>query len=414
MIEFDARIKAALLAGINKDFPSASEGILKTLGYWSERSPELSGSVDDFIAAFHAHNENTQTEKAFLESAQSVHILFQLTDDEIAGARQTPSQPADFDAGNLHSFLFIAVNLNSETYSRRQYADFTREINKRLIPPAVVLFGTTANRLTIAFIDRRIHKLDPNRNVLGRVSLVREIDMAAPHRAHLDILCKDLSLDDRLSWMDDHRQPRNFDGLLKAWLEALDTERLNNRFYKDLFAWFTRAVSQATFPTNQAKTLSNEEHIIRLITRILFVWFIKEKKFVAEELFIEAQVKKLLKAYDRDTGDSYYRAILQNLFFATLNTGINQRGFSQQSNTTHRDSSRYRYKKEITDPERLRKLFTQTPFINGGLFDCLDSEAATGEGGHRIDCFSDNLIDPKRKEYRILSIPNHLFFGTTG
>ena len=55
---------------------------------------------------------------------------------------------------------------------------------------------------------------------------------------------------------------------------------------------------------------------------MLFVWFIKEKGLIAEELFTEPKVKGLLRDYDSDNGDSYYRAVLQNLFFATLNTEI--------------------------------------------------------------------------------------------
>lgn len=102
------------------------------------------------------------------------------------------------------------------------------------------------------------------------VSLVREIDAADPHRAHLDILAE-LSLDARLKWLDDHGKPHNFDGLLDAWLDALDTEELNRRFYRELFDWFERAVKDARFPTDQAVTLPAEEHVIRLITRLLFV-----------------------------------------------------------------------------------------------------------------------------------------------
>ena len=46
-------------------------------------------------------------------------------------------------------------------------------------------------------------------------------------------------------------------------------------------------------------------------------------------LFTETEMDDLLADYDPETGDSYYRAILQNLFFATLNTEIGQRGFSE-------------------------------------------------------------------------------------
>ena len=157
--------------------------------------------------------------------------------------------------------------------------------------------------------------------------------------------------------------------------------------------------------TRQTKnrSLKPEEHVIRLITRLLFVWFIKEKGLVADELFNETQIRDLLKDYDHDTGNSYYRAVLQNLFFATLNTEIGKRKFSEGGNPRHRNFSLYRYKDQIADPDKLLELFEKTPFINGGLFDCLDSEEATRDGGYRIDCFSD-------VHYNRLSIPNRLFF----
>ena len=146
----------------------------------------------------------------------------------------------------------------------------------------MVLFKTATDLLTLSFVHRREHKRDSNRDVLGHVSLIREIDPIKPHRAHLDIL-SDLSLPQRLQWMNAHDKPHNFDGLLAAWLNALDTEALNRRFYGDLFGWFERAIREATFPSSrQKRMLPPEEHIIRLITRLMFVWFIKEKRLIAD------------------------------------------------------------------------------------------------------------------------------------
>ena len=400
------RIKRALAAMPAENFLSAAKDLLDVLGYQSKRTQKLSGSVDDFVCEFPARNDNTKTEQAFREHTQSVRLVFQVTSDEIASADQPTLgfEAASFDKGRQRSFIFFAVELKEATYPRGQYAQFTREINKRLSQPTVVLFNTADRRLTLAFVHRRKHKLDPDRDVLGKVSLIREIEPRNPHRAHLDIL-SELSLGERLRWMNSHHRTTNFDGLLAAWLDALDTEELNKRFYRELFAWFERAVSEATFPKSEAKTLPSEEHVIRLVTRLLFVWFIKEKDLIAPELFNEARIARLLRDYDRDTGDSYYRAVLQNLFFATLNTAIDKRHFSRKTNANHRDFSVYRYSSEISDPNALLALFAQTPFINGGLFDCLDSEEATRDGGYRIDCFSDN--PSQRKEY---SIPNRLFF----
>ena len=408
-------IQSALNAMTGVPLAEAAQVLLAEMGYRSHRTlPGQSGEVADFLTQFPAKNPNTVSEQEFQGSAISAQLLFQLTDAEIepgTSGQGTLLASDSFDKGNLKSFLFVAVELEKDHYARGRYAAFTREINKRLSQPAVVLFRTASNLLTLAFVHRRENKRDPSRDVLGSVSLIREIDLHDPHRAHLDVL-DDLTLDERLAWMWAHGKPISFDGLLAAWLKALDTEELNRRFYRELSDWFVRAGQEAMFPANQAITLDPEEHLIRLITRLLFVWFMKEKGLVDGDLFVEAQVQHLLKNYDREKGDSYYRAVLQNLFFATLNTEMDKdkRGFSQGQNATHRNFSLYRYKQEMADPDRLLAMFARTPFINGGLFDCLDSEEATADGGYRIDCFTDNATNPRSNDYSLLSIPNRLFF----
>ncbi|MDE0647334.1 MAG: Eco57I restriction-modification methylase domain-containing protein [Cyanobacteria bacterium MAG IRC4_bin_6] len=410
----DAAVKAALASLAAGDLPQVAPALFGALGYRSTRVlAGQSGRVEDFLAQFPAPTAGTASEENLQKYAAAVHILFQVTDEEINEELSSGSQGGLFDTRNFDqglnkSYLFLAVELNQSRTSRSQYAEFTREINKRFPMPAFLLFRGSSGLVTLAFVQRRRHKRDDQRRVLGSVSLIRDIDPRQPHRAHRSIL-KELSLAHRLAWMGKHGKPGNFDGLLAALLASLDTQELNKRFYKDLFGWFNRAVAEARFPANQRRNLPPQEHVIRLITRLLFVWFIKEKGLVAEELFIEEQVRSLLKNYDPAKGDSYYRAVLQNLFFATLNTEISQRGFSARQQTTHRDFSRYRHQKEMADPERLLALFKQTPFINGGLFDCLDSFDATSDGGYRIDCFSDN---PGHRN--LLSVPNRLFFAADG
>ena len=297
--------------------------------------------------------------------------------------------------------MFFTVELKDKDYPRGKYAQFTREINKRMVMPVVVLFRA-GNRLTMAFVRRRPNQLDESKDVLEKVTLIKDIRLDKPHRAHLEVMFE-LSLAECAKWMADHNKQENFDGLLAAWLAQLDTEELNKKFYRELFAWFEWAVAEGKFPADKNRTLKPEEHVIRLITRLLFVWFIKEKGLVAEELFNETQVRDLLKDYDRDNDDSYYRAVLQNLFFATLNTEIEKRRFSKRTRKDHRNFSLYRYEKQMSHPDKLVALFEQTPFINGGLFDCLDNFKGIKKGGYRIDCFSD-------EHYTKLSLPNYLFF----
>ena len=407
-------VQAALVGMAGNDFKAAAQDLLAVLGYRSERTlPGQTGAVADFIAQFPAAKESTRTEQTFREHVQSVRLVFQVTGDEIVSFDQPRLgfKADSFDEGQQQSFMFFAVELKEETYARGQYAQFTREINKRLSQPTVVLFSTADHRLTLSFVHRREHKRDRRRDVLGRVSLIREIVPADPHRAHLDILAE-LSLAKCASWMDLNNRPHNFNGLLAAWLEKLDTEELNRKFYRELFDWFERAVEDARFPTTA--TITAEQQVIRLITRILFVWFIKEKRLVSEEWFVQAEIEKLLSNFG---GSDYYRAVLQNLFFATLNTEMDSRGFSTRREPSHRVFSRYRYKSLIRDLERFEGWMKQTPFINGGLFDCLDDEESRSEGGKRIDMFSDpdpkdgpHAAQARRDAWRELNVPDALFF----
>ena len=410
-------LQAVLETNATSDFTLAAKDLLGALGYHSERTLlEQTGAVVNFIEQFPAQKENSKTEAVFREHVGSVRLAFQITSDEIASVANRQAlefEAASFNAGNQQSFLFFTIELRQATYPRGQYAQFCREINKRLKQPTVVLFRTSSNQLTLAFVHRREHKRDRKRDVLGHVSLIREIDPVKPHRAHLDILAE-LHLAERLQWMSAHGKPQNFDGLLAAWLEALNTEELNRQFYQDLFRWFERAVREAKFPNDAAGLPSQEEQVIRLITRILFIWFIKEKGLVQEEWFVRAKMKELLDSFG---GSDYYRAILQNLFFATLNTEMATRGFSTQTEPSHRVFSRYRYESLIRDTKRFKDLMKRTPFINGGLFDCLDDEESRSAGGRRIDMFSDpdpndgaEAAQARRDAWQELNVPDALFF----
>ena len=401
----DTQHRAAIREALNNfaegSLAENARNLFNTLGYQSERALALEpNTAEAFIDAFDPE-ERLNRDRALTAEWISVDPLFQLagedlTDTDTEGWLFDPNQ-TQVDNTIIESYVFLAIRLEGSSYNRTQLSQITREINKLFPMPAMLLFqhGRT---LTLSIINRRLGVRDQSRDVLEKVTLIKDINFSYPHRAHIDILV-DLSLKP----LNQTHGVRNFVELHRAWEQTLDTEELNKKFYRELFNWFEWAVTEGEFPRNESRTLTPEEHIIRLITRLLFVWFIKEKGLVADELFRETQVRDLLEDYDRDTGDSYYRAVLQNLFFATLNTEVEKRGFSEGGNPDHRNFSLYRYKDQITDPDRLLALFAQTPFINGGLFDCLDSEAAIRDGGYRIDCFSD-------VHYNRLSIPNRLFF----
>ena len=170
-------IRSALTKVPGNDFEVVAQDLLAALGYRSERTlPGQTGDAANFVMQFPARNGNIKMEQEFCENSQSVRLVFQLSGTEIASSDQQMLRlEADsFDKGQQQSFIFFAVELKESTYACGKYAQFTREINRRLTQPAVVLFRTADHRLTLAFVHRREHKRDAKRDVLGHVSLIRE------------------------------------------------------------------------------------------------------------------------------------------------------------------------------------------------------------------------------------------------
>jgi predicted RNA methylase len=107
--------------------------------------------------------------------------------------------------------------------------------------------------------------------------------------------------------------------------------------------------------------------------------------------------------YKDKTGSTFYKAILQNLFFATLNNEMGEkRTFIKRQ---YGIQNYYRYERFFINKERFLELTKDIPFLNGGLFENLDKNVGK-ENEIRIDCFS-NRIDKEQ----LLKIPDFLFFS---
>jgi len=159
------------------------------------------------------------------------------------------------------------------------------------------------------------------------VTLIKDIRIAQPHHAHLLVL-RDLSIEQLRA----KSGFKTFPDLHAAWKKVLDTKELNKNFFKDLSHWYFHAVEVAEFPDDVEadRDKRNATSIIRLITRLMFVWFLKEKDLVPDELFDPKALKKILRS-DAKEPSLYYKAILQNLFFATLNTEMGKRRFRSKA-----------------------------------------------------------------------------------
>ena len=382
---------------------NAATHLLDVLGYASEKRLALKpNTLANFLSTF-SHGRTLNDRYAMPDEWKSVDFLFQLTDEEV---RASANQEFDFESKGayngsiINSYLFLAIELKGSHYSRSALAGITREVNKLFDMPALILFRH-GDTLTLSIINRRLHKREAGKDVLEKVTLIQDIQLTNTHRAHIDILA-DLSL----SALHRRRSFTNFVGLHEAWQKTLDTSELNKRFFQDLANWYFWALPQVRFPKDAPKDAEGQDSLslIRLITRVIFCWFLKEKGLLPDALFDEHTVPALLT--DLSPKEStYYKAILQNLFFATLNQEMDKREF-RRSGQNFMAHNVYRYKSLLKTANETLKLLAEVPFMNGGLFECLDKTLGTKEKPQyiRVDGFSD-------RDDNILKVPNDLFWG---
>lgn len=398
MSDLRKAIQSRLQAFTTQPLRQASLALLDTLGYRSERSLPIDTltALQEQLDPGHLLRE----ENAHLSLWKSVHLLFQLTKSELAPSAGNDlglslESPFELrrDGKVIESYLFFAVDLHprsdGQPHNRDIYGTITRALN-RLVPQPVLVLFREDSRLSLAVINRRRNLRDGTRDVLTRVSLIRDIDSRSPHRAHLDLLQRfslpSLSAESAI---------RTFADLDTAWQKIFSVQELKDSFYKSLAAWFRWAITEiqlAQLPDQTPDTAKNrdratQEFTVRLICRTLFTWFLKEMRLIPAELlelYDTAETRRVLtkNGDSRDflDGNHYYRGILQNIFFQSLNRPMDQRRKSGAEAANDReviapDLKKLAYVAKQNLPETFDySLFDRIPYLNGGLFDALPED----------------------------------------
>jgi hypothetical protein len=317
-------------------------------------------------------------------------------------------------------------------------AEITRLFNREFNYTPVTIIFKYNGHIAFANSERLKYKQEWREGEkIGKVSLLRDIDIENTHAGHIRIL-RELKIPKTGKNAVD-----SFEKLYKYWQEVFSVSILNKKFYNDLSNWYFWAIKHVTFPNKptieqvteqtgkpdaqKLEELINEhnaQNVIRLLTRLLFTWFLKEKKLIPEALFdlqtLQKEILNDISPYHEDgtmfaeaSKDSiYYKAILQNLFFASLNCPIEADGIDNRTRGfrgletygKHRGIDwMMRYMKYFKNPDAFLKLMNDTvPFLNGGLFECLDDKS--------LNIYIDGFSDQMTKDQRLI-VPDYLFFG---
>ena len=360
--------------------------------------------------------------------AKVEHTYFIGTVDEssLTGSAETLSAKevtTRASEGKYNGMMIFAVELHSgATLTRSESATLTRGFNRIASAQPVILFIRQGNELALSTCERSEYTQQwRDGEKLGKVSILRGINCLNPHRGHIDILAS----------FGDKTYP-NYEELYKHWMEVFSSDLLTKKFYSELSDWYAWAVQVARFPndltTDADDEKFNHESCIRLITRLIFVWFLKQKHLIPEEFFDERYIREHFieefNPHDRKNllynpeQSKYYRLILQNLFFAMLNCPIVAEGKDTPNNRRFRGDGQkgflrdgynvnnlMRYKADFKEggaDEFVKMANSHVPFLNGGLFDCLDKKPEK----LYYDGFSE-----RKESLEQLYLPDWLFFG---
>ena len=422
------QLAAALGAFATRPFPDAAAAFFSLLGYGSKRQMRFP-SRTAFLAQFASGRTDFATRfPALAASGAAPVFLQQLTGEEISGSSSGQLDLLASDAADLRqidSYLFLAFPLPSAAYTQTELSALARALNALIAQPVLVLFQH-GQHLSLAITYRRRSKTDSTRDVTDRkVTFIRGIAVARPHPGHLAIL-EDFSLPAIARAR--QRDIRTFTDLDDAWRDSISTELLTKRFYREVANWYFWARGQARFPKDAPLDAEGKPALplIRLLTRLLFCWFLREKTnpgtgetLLPDELFDEPRIRELLHDASPAAG-TYYLAILQNLFFATLNTrmdpplGPATRRFVETSDSAESDDHMvhhfWRHAKLLRDDFQFENLFRRIPFLNGGLFECLDERVKRGRSTFTTEVRIDGFSELARNQPYL---PNFLFFGPT-
>jgi len=161
-------------------------------------------------------------------------------------------------------------------------------------------------------------------------------------------------------------------------------EVVNKEFYQEISECFTKLVGgtlgtgrskkryepQLELPSNNKHDHIGLEFAVRLIGRIIFCWFLREKK---NDDDVSLMPKDLLSLEAATTTADYYHKVLEPIFFEVLNQPIRLR----------------------KDPY-YDKPYSLIPYLNGGLFSPHDDDFYKRRNGDPESQFHDKLVVPDK------------------
>lgn len=290
-----------------------------------------------------------------------VYVLGMVNDAIFEGAETFKDLKAikkirsDYD-GLLIFGITLKSRPNQMPYTRSILAEITRAFNRAFPYTPVTIVFKYGMMISFANTERTKYKQEWREGEkIGKVSLLKDISIIQPHRGHVSIL-KQLRISKTGT-----KAVKTFNQLYYYWQAVFSISILNKNFYEEIITWFNKAVKDIKIPSQPSGSEKHKDFTVRLIARLIFIWFLKELNVVKDELLIpefdNGELNKLI--IPKTTGSGYYKFILQNLFFNALNSEKGER----------EKSALDIYATSFENIEEIKDKIFFSPYLNGGLFD---------------------------------------------
>jgi len=360
--------------------------------FFAELQVPINAVTDKPINARDILGNNYKDREPF-ELIDDVYFLGMVDDAAFRGGK---SLAIDKIKSDYDGIIIFGVTLNNRDGgllpTRSHLAEIARAFNREFCyTPVVVVFKyADADNKYLAFAntERSKYKRNQEGEKAGKVTLLRDVSISNIHSAHEKIIFGDKSFK---GLKIDASKVNSFKKLYDYWQTVFSLQALNDQFYGDLQDWFYYASQHIKLPfrPNYVPEKENiKNFLVRLLARTMFCWFIKEKGLIEPEILElrdwDGRVFPLVKDFEDENfleSNSYYRGVLQNIFFNSLN---------QKDKKSLKDFKWTKYLHSNFQVE----WFTEIPYLNGGIFDDLDEDNA-----------KESIEDT------VMRVPNFLFYG---
>lgn len=320
--------------------------LFEAFGYNTSRRLSLSNSnYQTFKDEFGIDPQSGFNEKnALVNEWQSIHLLFQLTADEMKA--QAPLFEPTVERNEPASFLFFAIRLTGQYYSRTQLSAIAREINKPFKMDVFVVFHY-GDHLTLSLIERRPNQRVLDRDVMQKVTHVYNIYTPKPHAAHVHILYS-FSFE-AIEAESRKKRIQSFKELQLGWKKVVSTQVLNSQFYRE-YQSLSKDLIRAIQPQQPNKMLAHQG-VLNLLNRIMFVYFVQKKNWIMNDDQFMIHFWQAYNNHGHRGSDTFHKQWLNPLFFAAFNGQALQQA-----------------KAIALLPDPYNQAMLAFPYLNGGLF----------------------------------------------